>query len=178
MASRGRIEVIIGPMFSSKSTTLLARVRRHEIGNRKCIVLKYLNDTRYNNESLVTHDKVEHPAVPVDDLEKVSNIVEKYDCVGIDEGQFMKNLVKYCDRWANMGKIVIVAGLDSTFQRKPFGEIPNLIAIAEKVEKLTAVCLECGEDASFSKRIVQSDELEVIGGSEAYVATCRDCFHS
>lgn len=173
----GRIELIIGPMFSSKSTSLIARIRRHEIAGRKCIVFKYIHDVRYDEEQLATHDKVKHPAIPADDLKKVAHMVKGYDCVGIDEGQFFKNLVKYCDKWANSGKIVIVSGLDSTFQRKPFGDILQLIPIAEKIEKLTAVCQKCGEDASFSKRTIKSDEVELIGGSDKYIAVCRTCYY-
>lgn len=172
----GKIEVIIGPMFSSKSSTLLARIRRHEIAGRSCIVIKYIKDTRYDEKHLTTHDLIKHPALPADDLSELDNVVAEYDCIGIDEGQFFKNLAASCDKWANNGKIVIVSGLDSTFARKPFGEMPALMAIAEKIDKLSAVCQTCGQDAAYSKRKVESEEVELIGGADKYVASCRKCY--
>lgn len=174
--TKGRIELIIGPMYSGKTTSLLTRIKRHEIANRKCIVFKYIKDTRYDEKLLVTHDKLCREAVPAGDLEQVSAMVSDYDCIGIDEGQFFKNLAKYCDKWANEGKIVIVAGLDATFEKKHFGEIHNLIPLAEDVVKLKAICYKCYDEASFSKRTIKSKKLEVIGSVGMYVAACRKCF--
>lgn len=172
----GRIELIIGCMFSGKTSTLLSSIRRHEIAKRKCIVFKYVKDVRYDAKQLSTHDLAKHEATPADNLADVDHLIHSYDCIGIDEAQFFKNLVDYCDKWADMGKIVIVSGLDGTFQRKPFGDILQLIPRAEHVLKLSAVCQVCGEDASYSKRIIESDDLEVIGGSDKYIAVCRACF--
>ena len=179
-------------MFSGKSTELARRIRRHKVANRQCIVVKYAGDTRYEDEPgraeagtadaanlrgcVVTHDRQALVAYPARALEDVDNVVHAFDVVGIDEGQFFGDLVEFCERWARMGKTVIVAALDATFQRKPFNDVLSLVPIAEDVTKLSAVCNACGCDASFTKRVGSSDEtVELIGGEGMYVATCRGC---
>ena len=102
----------------------------------------------------------------------------KYDVVGIDEGQFFEDIVDFSQDLANSGTIVIVAALDSTFQRKPFGNIINLVPLAEKVYKLTAVCVYCTQPAAFTQRTIESQEVELIGGAESYKPVCRQCFHN
>ena len=179
-------------MFSGKSTELARRIRRHKVANRQCIVVKYAGDTRYEDEPgraeagtadaanlrgcVVTHDRQALVAYPARALEDVDNVVHAFDVVGIDEGQFFGDLVEFCERWARLGKTVIVAALDATFQRKPFNDVLSLVPIAEDVTKLSAVCNACGCDASFTKRVGSSDEtVELIGGEGMYVATCRGC---
>ena len=179
-------------MFSGKSTELARRIRRHKMANRQCIVVKYAGDTRYEDEPgraeagtadaanlrgcVVTHDRQALVAYPARALEDVDNVVHAFDVVGIDEGQFFGDLVEFCERWARLGKTVIVAALDATFQRKPFNDVLSLVPIAEDVTKLSAVCNACGCDASFTKRVGSSDEtVELIGGEGMYVATCRGC---
>eukprot|EP00698_Gefionella_okellyi_P022423 TRINITY_DN7430_c0_g1_i2.p1 TRINITY_DN7430_c0_g1~~TRINITY_DN7430_c0_g1_i2.p1 ORF type:complete len:150 (+),score=31.34 TRINITY_DN7430_c0_g1_i2:263-712(+) len=103
--------------------------------------------------------------------------VDDYDCIGIDEGQFFPDIVDWAEEQANKGKAVIVAALDGTFQRKPFGSVLDLIPLAEAVTKLTAVCINCHQPAAFSKRIGSETAVEVIGGAEKYVSVCRACFH-
>lgn len=164
-------------MFSGKSTELLRRIRRYTIAKRNCIVLKYHNDTRYEVEKVSTHDKIVWNAVPCAVLEKVKDIAMKYDVIGIDEGQFFPDVVSFCEFMANAGKVVIVAALDGTFQRKPFGSILELIPMAEDVTKLTAVCVMCQGSASFSKRIGDEKEIELIGGEDKYIAVCRSCYN-
>ena len=102
--------------------------------------------------------------------------MKNYDVVGIDEGQFFEDIVEFCQQAANLGKIVLVAALDGTFERKPFGNIINLIPLAEKVNKLCAVCVYCTSEAAFTKRIIESKEIQLIGGDEMYKPVCRACF--
>jgi len=101
----------------------------------------------------------------------------KHDVIGIDEGQFFPDVVSFCEQMANMGKVVIVAALDGTFQRKPFGSILELIPMAEDVTKLTAVCVMCQGSAAFTKRLGEEQEIELIGGEDKYIAVCRSCYH-
>jgi len=124
----------------------------------------------------MTHDKHGIDAIPCDELsEKLQNDLEKYSIVGIDEAQFLRGLVSFANRLADQGKIVIIAGCDATFLLNPFGELCQLVATAESVVKLTSVCKECMEDASFTKRITNETAEEVIGGEETYVPICRSC---
>eukprot|EP01086_Lenisia_limosa_P008514 TRINITY_DN30119_c0_g1_i1.p1 TRINITY_DN30119_c0_g1~~TRINITY_DN30119_c0_g1_i1.p1 ORF type:complete len:231 (-),score=75.08 TRINITY_DN30119_c0_g1_i1:132-824(-) len=174
----GSIHVIFGPMFSGKSTELLRRMRRYSIAKRRCLVLKYKRDVRYADvEMLATHDKVTMVARPCIELHEAIEEVKDYDVVGVDEGQFFPDVVEFCETCANMGKIVIVAALDGTFQRKAFNTILNLVPLAESVTKLKSICSVCTKEAAFSKRIVSGDEVEVIGGSDTYMAVCRHCYH-
>lgn len=169
-------------MFSGKSSEMIRRIRRHTIAKKKCIIIKYSKDTRYNGkeekeEKVYTHDLVSHKAVSCEKLYQLSKyLFDNVDVIGIDEGQFFSDLVSFCEDYANKGKLVIVAGLDGTYQRKPFETIINLIPLSETVIKLNAVCIECRGDASFSKRIGNEIQLEVIGGADKYSAVCRKCF--
>ena len=180
-------------MFSGKSTELARRIRRYKVANRQCMVIKYANDTRYEDEPgrqeagtegaatlkacVVTHDRQALTAYPAKALADVDNVVHAFDVIGIDEGQFFGDVVEFCEKWANEGKVVIVAALDGTFQRKAFNTVLGLVPLAEEVTKLSAVCSVCCEKAAFTKRIGTSDTaVELIGGAEMYVATCRACF--
>ena len=180
-------------MFSGKSTELARRIRRHKVANRQCLVVKYAADTRYEDEAgrreggtdgaatlkgcVVTHDRQALTAVPAKTLADVDNVAHAYDVIGIDEGQFFGDVVEYCEKWANEGKTVIVAALDGTFQRQAFNQVLGLVPLAEEVTKLSAVCTVCCEKAAFTKRIGSADTtVEIIGGADMYVATCRACF--
>lgn len=186
----GQIHLILGPMFSGKTSEMIRRIRRHTIAKKKCVVIKYSKDTRYNQkeekeEKVYTHDLVSYKAVSCEKLCQISkdllgngNGNGDVDVIGIDEGQFFSDLVSFCEYHANKGKLVIVAGLDGTYQRKPFETIINLLPLSETVIKLNAVCIECRGDASFSKRIGNEIQLEVIGGADKYSAVCRKCFFS
>eukprot|EP00048_Salpingoeca_helianthica_P017586 m.238016 g.238016 ORF g.238016 m.238016 type:complete len:215 (-) comp21530_c0_seq1:292-936(-) len=173
---RGSIEVIFGPMFSGKTTELLRRIRRFSLAQRTCLVVKYSKDTRYSQEGVSTHDRQVSEAVACSRLSEVQELAMKYGVIGIDEGQFFPDVVPFCETLANAGKSVIVAALDGTFQRKPFGSVLELIPLAESVVKLSAVCMLCYADAPFSKRLGTETEIEVIGGADKYVAVCRECF--
>ncbi|AXN74887.1 thymidine kinase [Akhmeta virus] len=171
----GHIQLIIGPMFSGKSTELIRRVRRYQIAQYKCVIIKYSNDNRYGT-GLWTHDKNNFEALEATKLCDVLNAITDFSVIGIDEGQFFPDIVEFCERTANEGKIVIVAALDGTFQRKPFNNILDLIPLSEMVVKLTAVCMKCFKEASFSKRLGVETEIEIIGGNDMYQSVCRKCY--
>lgn len=172
--NRGQIQVILGPMFSGKSTELMRRIKRYQVANHECLLIKYAKDARYSDEYLSTHDKHMLPAVKA---EKLSDISIPSDCsvIGIDEGQFFSDIVEFCEGMANEGVRVIVSALDGTFQRKAFGSILGLIPLAESVVKLNAVCMICYGEAAFTKRIGSEMQVEVIGGTDKYMAVCRTC---
>jgi thymidine kinase len=171
------IDIILGPMFSGKTTELQRRVRRYTIAGRKCLVIKYVKDTRYAVLECCTHDLTKVTAVAAMRLREVPD-VDDYDVLGVDEGQFFPDVVDFCDEMANKGKVVIVAALDGTFKREPFGDVLRLIPKAESVIKLSAVCMVCRKDAAFTrwKHPIEGETIH-IGGAESYVAMCRTCYH-
>ncbi|XP_048847179.1 thymidine kinase, cytosolic-like [Brienomyrus brachyistius] len=173
---RGQIQVIFGPMFSGKSTELMRRVRRFQIAQYRCLVIKYAKDTRYSDKGMATHDKNTMEAVPANRLKDVQSLAVQASVIGIDEGQFFPDTVEFCEEMANMGKTIIVAALDGTFQRKPFGDILSLVPLAESVVKLNAVCMQCFKEAAYTKRLGEEREVEVIGGADKYNAVCRACY--
>lgn len=174
--SRGQIQVIFGPMFSGKSTELMRRVRRFQVAQYNCLVVKYAKDTRYSDTGMATHDKNTMDAVSANCLADVRALALKACVIGIDEGQFFPDTVAFAEEMANLGKIIIVAALDGTFQRKAFGNILNLVPLAESVVKLHAVCMQCYKEAAYTKRIGAEKEVEVIGGADKYQAVCRKCY--
>ncbi|XP_044103267.1 thymidine kinase, cytosolic isoform X1 [Neovison vison] len=156
--TRGQIQVILGPMFSGKSTELMRRVRRFQVAQYKCLVIKYAKDTRYSS-SFSTHDRNTMEALPANLLRDVAQEALGVAVIGIDEGQFFPDIVEFSETMANAGKTVIVAALDGTFQRKAFGTILNLVPLAESVVKLTAVCMECFREAAYTKRLGSEKEV-------------------
>ncbi|KAI1884376.1 hypothetical protein AGOR_G00225770 [Albula goreensis] len=173
---RGQIQVIFGPMFSGKSTELMRRVRRFQIAQYSCLVIKYAKDTRYSEKGVASHDKKTMDAVPANCLRDLHHLALQASVIGIDEGQFFPDTVEFCEEMANMGKTVIVAALDGTYQRKAFGRILELVPLAESVVKLNAVCMQCFKEAAYTKRLGQERKVEVIGGSDMYHAVCRACY--
>ena len=180
MEYTGSISVIYGPMFSGKTTELLRRIRRHQIAERKCLLISYKNDNRYTEESKAfTHDKIEMDASKVGLLCDVDGLVDEYEVIGIDEGQFFDDLLEKTEEWANKGKTVIVAALDADFNRKPFKEVCQLLPLAEKVKKLNSVCFFCNQKASFTKKTKgDKNQLVEIGGKDVYQPACRKCFYT
>jgi len=174
---RGQIQIIFGPMFSGKTTELMRRLKRFQIAKYKCLVIKYANDVRYDSSCLATHDQQTLPAVCATSLSQLSAVTPPYTIIGIDEGQFFPDTVEFAERMANAGKVVIVAALDGTYQRVGFGNILQLVPLAESVVKLTAVCMRCYQDASYTQRTTSETAVEVIGGSDKYIAVCRACYH-
>ena len=179
MKNQGRIQIILGPMFSGKTTELIRRLKRFQLANQKCLIIKYHRDNGYPQPyGITTHDQQNMEAtacVKLNDL-KINHNLDEFSVIGVDEAQFFPDAVSFAEEMANLGKTVIVAALDGSYQRTPFGDILNLVPLAENVIKLTAVCMICFEEASFSKRIGEETELQVIGGTEKYMALCRQCY--
>jgi len=174
----GALQLIIGPMFSGKSTELLRRVRRHRFGRKNILIVKHASDTRYTPEAaVVTHDRVTETSMCVSHLNELDTAVwNAADVIAIDEGQFMPDLIEFCDTACSSGKLVLVAALDGTFAKAPFGDVCNLIPRAERVDKLCAVCAACGDDAPFTRRLTEDTSVMLVGGNEAYLPVCRACY--
>jgi len=176
--NRGWIEVICGSMFSGKTEELIRRLRRAEYAKLKVEIFKPLIDTRYSEEEVVSHDETTIRSTPVDSSGNILLLTGDVDVVGIDEAQFFdKNLVDVCTQLANSGIRVVVAGLDMDYLGKPFGPMPELMARAEYVTKVHAICMQCGNLAQFSHRIAKSDKLVLLGEKSEYEPLCRVCFN-
>ena len=173
----GWIEVICGSMFSGKTEELIRRLRRAIIAKQRVEIFKPIIDNRYDVNKVVSHDDTSIHSTPVQTASQIILLANSFDVVGIDEAQFFDmELASVCNQLANAGVRVIVAGLDMDFQGNPFGPIPSLVATAEFVTKVHAVCIECGELANYSYRKVSEDDLVVIGEKEAYEPLCRRHF--
>jgi thymidine kinase len=176
-ACSGQIQLILGSMFSGKTSELMRRVRRYMVAKRKCLVIKYALDKRYSDECAATHDGVLLKALSCSKLADIDRkMLSQYDVIAVDEGSFFSDVVEFCEEMANLGKIVIVASLDGTFQRKAFGKILELIPMSESVVKLLAVCMMCHGEAAFTLRLGTETQVEVIGGTEKYMSVCRKCY--
>jgi thymidine kinase len=178
--SRGHIEVITGGMFSGKSEELVRRLRRAAIARQRIQVFKPRADTRHDPERVVTRDKREFSAITVDDSQILKEQLEPgVQVVGIDEAQFFDPaLAEVVMDLADQGVRVIVAGLDSDYLRRPFGPIPTLLAVAEYVDKMHAVCVRCGSPAQYSQRIAGGGDQLQVGDGEAYEPRCRRCYQA
>ncbi len=175
--SAGSIEVVCGCMFSGKTEELIRRLRRATIAKQKVEIFKPALDTRYDEEDVVSHDKTAIRSTPVQFASDIILLSGDSDVVGIDEAQFFDNeIVEVCQKLANSGKRVIVAGLDMDSQGKPFGPMPYLLAIAEFVTKLHAICTISGGLASFSYRLTDSENTVELGEKETYEARNRKYF--
>lgn len=175
---KGSIEVITGPMFSGKTEELLRRVARADIANIPYMMFKPMFDTRYSENEIVSHDNKRLEAKPVMNAKEILGFSVDADIVGIDEAQFFnQELLDTCVKLANGGVRVIIAGLDMDYQALPFQPIPSIIAVADKVTKLKAICVECGDDAGFTHRInVKEEKRLMLGEKSAYEPVCRTCY--
>jgi len=170
----GWIEVICGSMFSGKTEELIRRVKRAKLANQKIKIFKPKQDTRYGKKKVTSHDNNSIKSKPIDSPEKILKNFEKFDVIGIDEAQFFdESIVEVVNKLANSGKRVIVAGLDMDYRGKPFGPMPNLLAIAEYVTKVHAVCTKSGKMASYTHRIVKNEDLVLLGDTRRYEALSR-----
>lgn len=175
----GWIEVIAGSMFSGKTEELIRRLKRAEIAKLRVEIFKPQIDIRYSEEEVVSHDENAIRSTPVTSSQNILLLANNIDVIGIDEAQFFDNgLVEACNKLANKGMRVIVAGLDMDFQGKPFGPIPGLLASAEYITKVHAICVRCGNLAQFSHRLSDSDKLVVLGETDIYEPLCRNCYIS
>jgi thymidine kinase len=176
-AGTGWIEVICGSMFSGKTEELIRRLNRAAIARQKVEIFKPAMDTRYHVENIVSHNENFIPSTPVPKAADMLRLAQDCQVVGIDEAQFFdEELVDVCVQLANEGRRVIIAGLDMDFMGKPFGQMPQLMAVAEFVTKVHAICVKCGGVASYSHRLVASKEKFLLGETEMYEARCRHCF--
>jgi thymidine kinase len=174
---RGWIEVICGSMFSGKTEELIRRLKRAKIANLKVEIFKPAIDVRYNAIKIVSHDENAIQSTPVDNSQKILLMAQHVDVVGIDEAQFFDpEIATVCDELAIRGVRVIVAGLDMDFMAKPFGQMPALMAKADYVTKLHAICMKCGNIANYSYRIIPNEDQIMLGAKNAYEPRCRVCF--
>ncbi len=181
--TRGRIELICGSMFSGKTEELIRRLRRAVIAKQQVQVFKPAIDTRYHEERVTSHNGLDFEAVPVKSAAEIMNaLTDGTTVVAIDEVQFFDGgVVQVCERLAEQGKRVICAGLDMDFRGVPFGPMPDLLARAEMIDKLHAICVVCGEEASRTQRLIDGhpaafdDPVVLVGASEVYEARCREC---
>lgn len=176
---RGWIEVITGSMFSGKTEELIRRLKRARFANQSVEIFKPIIDNRYSEEEVVSHDSNAIKSTPVDSAGNILLLASNsVDVVGIDEAQFFdKGLAEVCENLANQGIRVIVAGLDMDFRGKPFGPMPDLLAAAEYVTKVHAICLRCGNLAQYSYRKAADEKLVLLGEKDAYEPLCRVCYN-
>ena len=176
-ADGGRIEVICGSMFSGKTEELIRRLRRAKFARQRVEIFKPAVDVRYSAVNVVSHDENSIPSTPVESAQNILLLASNVQVVGIDEAQFFDDgLVDVCNQLANSGVRVIVAGLDMDYTGKPFGPMPKLMAIADDVTKVHAVCVRCGALAQFSHRLAKTDKLVLLGETDSYEPLCRKCF--
>ena len=175
----GWIEVVTGSMFSGKSEELIRRIRRVQIARQKVQLFKPVIDDRFGDGHVVSHSEMRMPSECVGSAREIlEKTLPDTEVVGIDEGQFFDQaLVEVANTLADRGLRVIVAGLDQDYRGKPFDPMPQLLAVAEYVDKTLAICMQCGAPANRSQRLVAAQDRVVVGGADQYEARCRRCFH-
>ena len=174
---KGSIEVVCGSMFSGKTEELIRRLKRAKFARQRVEIYKPAIDTRYSSEEVVSHDSNSISSTPVDSARSILLLASEAQVVGIDEAQFFDDsLVEVCNELARMGKRVIVAGLDMDFKGEPFGPMPALMAVAEEVTKVHAICVRCGNLAYVSHRKVANEHRVMLGEKEEYEPLCRECY--
>jgi len=175
--SKGRLEVICGSMFSGKTEELIKRIKKVELDKQKFIVFKPKTDSRSPKDKIISHGKIEIGAKMVENTKEIYSCSKNYDVIGIDEAQFFdQDLVLVCNKLANDGCRVIVSGLDMDYKGSPFGPMPNLMACAEEVTKVHAVCVETGELANYSYRKNAANDLILVGEQKEYEPLSRSAF--
>jgi len=175
----GFIYVITGPMFAFKTSTLLRKVTKSRLSGKSITAFKPAVDKRYHDKKIVSHDGGSIDALPIapEDLESIIDLSEDFDVIILDEVQFFpKKIVDICMFLADNGKHIYAAGLSTDAKRLPFGAMPDLLACADEIEMLTAVCHVCGGDAIYSQRLVDDDSLVLLGSDDVYRALCRQCW--
>ncbi len=176
---RGWIEVVCGSMFSGKTEELIRRLRRAQFAKQKVEIFKPQIDTRYHEENVVSHQGNEIMSTPVPASSNILLLANDVDVIGIDEAQFFDmELVNVCKQLANSGVRVIVAGLDMDFKGNPFGPMPDLLACAEYLTKVHAICMNCGSLAHISHRKTTETNLVLLGETDSYEPLCRDCYNA
>jgi len=172
----GWIEVICGSMFSGKTEELIRRLRRAQIAKQKVAIFKPVIDDRYSSEHIVSHNEGKLPSINVSTAQEILERSADATVIGIDEAQFFgADLVDVCQKMADSGKRVIVAGLDQDYTGRPFEPIPQLLAVAEYITKTLAICVKCGNPANRTQRLSRDSQRVVVGASDIYEARCRFC---
>jgi thymidine kinase len=175
---KGQIEVICGSMFSGKTEELIRRLTRARLAKQQVEIFKPSVDIRYHDTHVVSHNETSIRSTPVNFAGDILLLSGTCDVVGIDEAQFFdEEIVRVVQLLANQGKRVILAGLDMDFEGKPFDPMPKLMAIAEYVTKVHAICMQCGDLATFSYRLSAATEKVMLGEKDSYEARCRKCFY-
>ena len=175
----GSIEVICGSMFSGKTEELIRRLKRAQFAKQKVEIYKPGIDVRYSDDEVVSHDSHSIPSTPIDSPASMLLLSSDVEVVGIDEAQFFDDtIVEVVQTLANRGVRVIIAGLDTDFKGKPFGPMPALMAVAEDIQKVHAICVKCGSPANHSHRLSSSNQLVVLGETDLYEPLCRHCFNA
>ncbi|MBN1118327.1 MAG: thymidine kinase [Bacteroidales bacterium] len=173
----GHIEVIAGSMFSGKTEELIRRLKRAKLANLKVEIFKPKVDTRYSQEEVVSHDENSIHSTPVDTSVNILMLTSNVDVIGIDEAQFFdKGLPDVCNKLAKQGVRVIVAGLDMDYLGKPFGPMPELLAVAEYITKVHAICMKCGNLAQYTHRKTTEEKRVLLGEKDIYEPLCRKCY--
>lgn len=173
----GWIEVIVGSMFSGKTEELIRRLKRARFANQKVEIFKPKVDTRYSDEEVVSHDENAIHSTPVDNSANILMLASDVDVIGIDEAQFFDNgLAEVCNKLANQGVRVIIAGLDMDYLGKPFGPIPDLLCVAEYITKVHAICVKCGNLAQHTHRKTKEEKRVLLGETDIYEPLCRKCY--
>jgi thymidine kinase len=173
----GSIEVVVGSMFSGKTEELIRRLKRAKIARQKVEIYKPAIDVRYSESEVVSHDENSIRSTPVENSANILLLIGDADVIGIDEAQFFDNgLIDVATKLANMGVRVIIAGLDMDFKGIPFGPIPGLMAIADYITKVHAICVRCGNIAQFSHRLSEKEQVVLLGEKDIYEPLCRSCF--
>ena len=175
---RGRIEVICGSMFSGKTEELIRRLKRAKFARQKVEIFKPALDTRYSDVEVVSHDSNHITSTPIESSASILLLASDVDVVGIDEAQFFDSeLVEVCNELASRGVRVIIAGLDMDFRCQPFGPMPALMAVADSVTKVHAICVKCGNLAYVSHRLVDGEKQVLLGEKMEYEPLCRECYN-
>jgi thymidine kinase len=174
----GWIEVICGPMFSGKSEELIRRLRRTEIARQRVQIFKPGIDDRYSENHIVSHSELKIRSMGVKDATELESRLDlRTEVIGIDEAQFMgEGIVPLVVRLADLGKRIVIAGLDTDYLGRPFHPMPELLAVADEIVKTLAICMQCGNPAKHTQRLIASEELIVVGATGMYEARCRRCF--
>jgi len=176
--SLGWIEVVCGPMFSGKSEELIRRLRRAEIARQRVQIFKPAIDQRYSDDHIVSHSSIKMRSEAVRDIADLrARLNPRTEVIGIDEAQFLgAGIIDVVLSLADVGKRVIIAGLDTDYLGRPFHPMPELLAIADEIQKTLAICMQCGAPAKHTQRLVASEDLIVVGAAGMYEARCRRCF--
>jgi thymidine kinase len=176
---RGSIEVITGSMFSGKTEELIRRLRRAQFAGLKVEIFKPSLDKRYSDERVVSHDDKSIVSTPVDNASSILLLAGDVDVVGVDEAQFFDNsIIEVCNRLADNGVRVVIAGLDMDFMGNPFGPIPALLSISEYITKVHAICMRCGSLAQYSFRKSEEAQVVLLGEKDKYEPLCRNCYNN